>query len=81
MVGVALIRHLFKFSTLLNAGGSIPPHEIAVYGYSHYVYRNLVARAVAIIICPVMGHSLASAGLFILPKIGEEFNNAISCNH
>ena len=34
MVGVALIRHLFKFSTLLSAGGSIPSHEIAVYVYS-----------------------------------------------
>lgn len=32
--GVTLIRHLFKFSTLLNAGGSIPSHEIAVYVYS-----------------------------------------------
>ena len=30
----ALIRHLFKFSTLLNAGGSIPSHEIAVCVYS-----------------------------------------------
>ena len=64
-VGAALIsKYHVQFFDL--SASVVQLHRTRLrFTYTHnHVYRNLVARVVAIIICPVMGHSLASAGLF-----------------